>query len=111
MTTIFEQVEDALEPLGVPFGMSTFLSDGELPDRYMVYTMIDGVPSQHADDAETQRTYRVQISIYDRNGLTNLPDVDAAMLAAGFEKGSERQLPREEALDHFGLAKDYLILN
>lgn len=111
MTTVFEQVEDALDTLNVPYGMDTYLSNGELPNQYMAYSLIDGVPSQHADDAETQRTYRVQVSIFDRNGLANLPAVDAAMLAAGFEKGPERQLPRDNESGHYGLAKDYFKLS
>lgn len=112
MTTIFEQVEDVLDTLtGVSYGMGTYLCTGELPDRYMVYTLIDGVPSQHADDAETQRTYRVQVDIYDRAGLANLPDVDTAMLAAGFTKGPERGLPRDNDSGHYGLSKDYFKLS
>ena len=111
MTTVFEQVEDALDTLSIPYGMDTYLSSAELPNQYMAYSLIDGVPSQHADDAETQRTYRVQVSIYDRNGLANLPDVDTAMLAAGFTKGPERQLPRDNESGHYGLAKDYFKLS
>ena len=111
MTTVFEEVSSALDTLGVPYGMGTYISDGELPDQYMVYSLIDGVPSQHANDEETLRTYRVQVSIYDRNGLADLPDVDVAMLAAGFMKGPERQLPRDDESGHYGLAKDYFILS
>jgi hypothetical protein len=110
MTTIFEQIADVLILFDVPYGMGTYLCDGDLPDQYMTYSMISGVPAQHADDAETQRIHRVQVSIYDRNGLADLPDVDAAMLAAGFEKGPERQLPRDDETGHYGLAKDYFIL-
>jgi hypothetical protein len=33
--------------------------------------------------------------------------VDTAMLAAGFEKGRERQLPQDPATGHYGLAKEY----
>jgi aminoglycoside phosphotransferase (APT) family kinase protein len=111
MTTIFEQAADALDTLSVPYGMGTYLCDGKLPDQYMTYTLVSGVPAQHADDAETQRSHRVQVSIFDRNGLADLPDVDAAMLAAGFEKGPERQLPRDDESGHYGLAKDYFSLS
>ena len=111
MTTIYEQTKNALSKLRVPFGMGTFLGQGELPDQYMTYILVDGVPAQHADDAEIQRTYRVQVSLYDRNGLVSLPDVDTVMLAAGFQKGPERQLPRDEETGHFGLAKDYFLLS
>lgn len=111
MTNIFVTTKAALDTLSVPYGMGTYLCDGALPDRYMVYFVVDGVPTQHADDAETQRTYRVQVSIFDRNGLADLPDVDTAMLAAGFTKGPERQLPCDPEAGHYGLAKDYFSLS
>jgi hypothetical protein len=107
MTDIFETTKTALDTLSIPFGMGLYLCDGELPDQYMVFTLIDGVPTQHADDNETERTYRVQVSIFDRNGLADLPDVDVVMLAAGFKKGPERQLPRDPESGHYCLAKDY----
>jgi hypothetical protein len=111
MTTIFEAVATALDSVtGVPYGMDTYMSTEELPDQYMVYNLIDGVAGQHADDAETLRAYRVQINIYDRAGLADLPDVDAAMLAAGFTKGPERPLPYNAGTGHYGLAKDYFYL-
>ena len=111
MTDIFETTKAALDTLSVPYGMGTYLCDGDLPVQYMTYTLVDGVPTQHADDAETHRTYRVQVSLFDRNGLADLPDVDAAMLAAGFTKGPERQLPRDPESGHYCLAKDYFSLS
>jgi hypothetical protein len=114
MTTIFERVETALDTLSpaVPHAMSRYLTanNADLPDTFIVYQLIGGAPEQHADDAETQRTYRVQVSIYAREGLVALPDVDAAMTAAGFTEGPERQLPFDEKTRHFGLAKDYFYL-
>lgn len=110
MTTIFETVKGALDTLGVPYGMGTYLGTGELPDQYMVYSLVSAVPAQRADDAEAHRSYRVQVSLYDRNGLADLPDVDAAMMAAGFEKGPERQLPHDQESGHYGLAKDFFLL-
>jgi len=111
MTTIFEQAADALETLSVPYGQDTYLAaDGSLPDTYLVYAMVDGVPAQHADDAETEREYRIQVSLYSRDGLVSLPDVDAAMTAAGFTRGPERNLPYNPDTGHFGLAKDYFYL-
>lgn len=107
MTTIYEKVEAALDTLGVPYGMSTYLSDAELPDVYLVYSMISGVGTLHADDGEMERAYRIQLSIYSRSGLVGLPNVDAAMLAAGFTKGPERDLPFDPETGHFGLGKDY----
>lgn len=110
MTTIFETVKSALDTLGVSYGMGTYLTTGDLPDTYLVYTLIDGIPAQSADDAETERRYRVQVSIYARGGLVSIPNVDTAMLAKGFTKGPERELPYDDATGHYGLAKDYYFL-
>jgi len=113
MTTIFELVATALNALSptVPYGLGTYLCDGELPDQYLAYSLIDGVPEQHADNVEKHRSYRVQVSIFSRSGLAVLPGVDAAMLAAGFTKGPEHQLDRDDESGHYGLAKDYFYLS
>src|SRR5512138_1019903 len=114
MTTIFERVKTALDSLNpaVAYGMSVYQTEGstDLPDTFIVYTVVSGVKEQSADNAETYRTYRVQLSVYSRSGLVSLPDVDTAMLAQGFTKGPERQLPYDAETHHFGLAKDYFYL-
>lgn len=111
MTTIFERVKTALDTLSpaIPYALGQYItsSGGELPDTFITYIEVSGVPEQHADNAETYCTYRVQVSIYARAGLVSLPNVDTAMLAAGFTKGPERQLPYDKETRHFGLAKDY----
>jgi hypothetical protein len=111
MTTIFERVESALDTLApIPYAAAPYKSTAALPDTYLAYQLIDGSPEQSADDAETERSYLVQVSIYSRGGLVSLPDVDTAMTAAGFEKSNERQLPQDQATGHYGLAKDYVYL-
>jgi hypothetical protein len=107
MTTIFELVNNALATLSpaVVFAMGDLI--GSLPDTYIVYTVIDGVPEQHADDEEIARTFRVQLSIMCRSGLVSLPNTDSAMRAAGFTLGPERELPKDSTTSHYGLAKDY----
>lgn len=108
MTTIFERVNDALETLtpAVPFAMAPY-KGATLPDTYIVYQLIDSRPEQHADDMEIEHVCLVQVSIYSRSGLVSLPDVDGAMIAAGFQKHSERQLSQDRETGHYGLAKDY----
>jgi hypothetical protein len=113
MTTIFERVEDALSAISpaVPYALAPYLSaDGTLPDLYLAYSLIIGTGEQWADDVETGRRYDIQISIYSRDGLVALPNVDAAMTAAGFQIGSERPLPKDRSTGHFGLAKEYVFL-
>jgi hypothetical protein len=110
MTTIFEKVYAALNGItpAVAFGQDTYLSTGELPDQYLVYSLVTSPPEQHANNAETERSYRIQVSIYSRTGLVTIPNVDAAMVAAGFIKGPWRNLPYDPDTGHFGLAKDYI---
>jgi hypothetical protein len=112
MTTIFERVETALGTLSpaVPFAMAPYKSTGALPDQYITHQLLPSEAAQHADDAETERTYTIQVSIFSRAGLVSLPNVDAAMLAAGFVKSTERQLPQDQATGHYGLAVDYVYL-
>lgn len=112
MTTIFECVETALGTLSpaVPFALAPYKSTAALPDQYITHQLITGAPEQHADDAETARAYTVQVSIFSKSGLASLPNVDAAMLAAGFIKNTERQLPQDQETGHYGLAVDYIYL-
>lgn len=115
MTTIFERTATALASLSpaIPYALGQYLTanGADLPATFIVYQEILGEAAQHADDAETHRAYRVQVSIYSRSGLVSLPNVDAAMLAQGFTKGPERQLPYDLETRHFGLAKDYFYLD
>lgn len=111
--TIYEQVATALTGLGVTCvsGMYTQASPtAPLPDTFVVYTLVSGIGSQHAEDVETLRAYRVQLSIYSRLGLQSLPDVDTKMVAAGFAKGPEREMPFDQNTRHYGLVKEFVIL-
>ena len=111
MPTIFSITNDALATLSpaVPFAMDELI--GTLPDVYIVYTLISGPPEQHADNEEIARSYRMQLSIMDKNGLyACLPAVDTAMRSAGFTKGPVRGLPKDSTTSHYGLAKDYFYL-
>ena len=111
MTTIFERVDDALAAVSPAVNYAMAPYKGTLPDQYVVYQLIDGSPEQHANDAETERSYLVQVSIFSRSGLVSIPDVETPMLAAGFQKGRERQLPQDQNTGHYGLAKEFVIFN
>jgi len=111
MTTIFERVKDALATLSpaVPNSLAPYIST-TLPSTYIVYQLIDGSPTQHADDAETERDSLVQVTIWDRTGLVTLPNVGGVMTTAGFMKGRERQLPKDPKTGHYGLAIEFTYL-
>lgn len=110
MTTIFERVDDALESFSpaVPYAMAPY--KGDLPDQFIVYQLLPSSAEQHADNEETERSYSIQVTIWDVNGLVSLPDVDTVMKAAGFTKGDQRQLPQDPDTGHYGLATDYLYI-
>lgn len=110
MTTIFERVETALGTINpaVPFALAPY--EGALPDQYVVHQLLPSPAVEHADNAETARAYSVQVTIWSKSGLVTIPDVDTAMIAAGFQKGDERQLPKDLQTGHYGLAKDYVFL-
>lgn len=112
MTTIFELVATALNTLApaVPFSLAPYKSTTDLPSTYITYQLVSSNPEQSANDAETQRTYTIQITIWSKGGLVSLPDVNTAMLSAGFQKSTERQLPQDTETGHYGLAKDYVYL-
>lgn len=111
MTTIFERVKSAMDTLSpsVPHALAPY-KGGTLPDTYIVYQLISGTAEQHADNAETERSYTVQVTTWSKAGLINLPNVNAAMRAAGFQVSGERQLPQDQATGHYGLATDFLYL-
>jgi aminoglycoside phosphotransferase (APT) family kinase protein len=112
MTTIFQITANALRTLSpaVPVALGQMLiADGsDFPDTFLVYTLVSESPNQHADNAETQRSHRVQVSTYSRSGLVSVPNVDGAMLAAGFQKSTTRELPYDSMTRHFGMATDYI---
>jgi hypothetical protein len=63
-----------------------------------------------ADNLEIAREFTVQVTVYSRTGLTDLPDVIGAMTAAGFVHGVDIQLPYEPSTRRYGLAMEFTIL-
>lgn len=112
MTTIFERTATALSGLGVDCANGFYITATgvDLPDTFIVFVLVSSPPVQHADDGETLRSNRVQVSIYSRAGLVGLPDVELAMKAAGFEAGAKYQLPYNSQTRHFGLGQDFMYL-
>jgi hypothetical protein len=110
--TIWERVKAALTSLTVPMAASEYIvvTSTALPDLYLVYFQVSGVGEEHADDKEISRSKRVQVSVYSRAGLTNLPDVTGSMVAAGFTSGPDREIPYNPLTRHYGWAKDFFYL-
>ncbi len=108
--SIWERVAAALATvtgLLASAGQRLVASGTELPDEYATYHLVTAPPEQWADDAETARSYLVQVSYYNRDGLGAVPDIDSAMVAAGFSRGPQREIPYDQVTRHYGLALDY----
>ena len=110
--TIWERTLAALTPLGLPMAANVYIAatGNALPDTYLVYFLVSSPPEQHADDAETLRSYNMQVSYYARAGLAGMPNIDGAMTAAGFARGPQTELPYNQLTRHFGLALEYVYL-
>lgn len=110
--TIWERVKTALTGLGLPMAANNYLAESgdALPDVFLVYFLVSSPPEQSADDAETLRSYRMQVSAYSRSGLAGLPNIDGAMVAAGFGRGPQHELPFNQLTGHYGLALEYVYL-
>lgn len=108
-TTIWERVETALTPLGLPMSASAYIvaSGATIPDTYIVYFVFSINPELHADDKEVLRSEAVQVSIYNRTGNASLPDVIGAMITAGFMFIGGRELDYDTDTRHFGIAFDF----
>jgi hypothetical protein len=112
--SIWERVAAALAEVGLPVAESQMISSSpaSLPDAYLVFFLLSDPAAQHADDGETCRSNHVQVSLYSRAGLAGVPaQVDAAMRAAGFTRGSARELPYNQSTRHYGLAMEYYYLD
>ena len=109
MTTVFERVSTALTTLSVPYANGIYIpaTGSDLPDLFLVYTLITSPAEQHADNLEKLRSNRVQVTTYSRTGLVGLPNVDGAMVAAGFMRAAKYEIPYSRETKHFGLAADY----
>lgn len=111
MTTVFEMVQTALDgALTVPVAQNVYMSNTSLPDVYVVHQMISSPPEQSADNVETLRFYRVQVTVYSRVGLVSIPDVITPMTAAGFRQSLTREIPKDLRTGHYGLAYDFTIV-
>jgi hypothetical protein len=110
---IFVLVDGVLATFApIPYAWDEYLTDSasSLPETFLVASDVTDMAMEHANDQETLRFYRIQVSAYSKNGLGALPDVKPAMLAAGFMKGNRVRLPFNPDSGHFGLATDWTIL-
>lgn len=108
-TSIWARVLSALTGLSVPKAESVYIAatSADLPDEYLVYFLISDPPELHADNVEKSKSYHVQISYFNRSGLAGMPDINAAMVSAGFTRDAGRELPYNELTRHYGLVLEF----
>src|SRR3972149_2628058 len=109
MATIRELTQTALATLSLPVQAGQYLADtpgGNLPDTYLVHKMVDILPEQHADDAETLRNWLVQGNVYSRADPSQI-NVIGAMHTAGFTFVDERDLDPDTESGHSVIAYDF----
>ncbi len=106
-----DKTESVLNALGLPYDYEKYDgSSKQLPDTYLVYTLIDDNGKTWADNTETSRTVRIQISLYYRvkSEALTVPDaVEAAFMAAGFLRSGGRSLPYNKETGHYGRYFDF----
>ena len=106
-----EKTESVLSALGYPYDYEKYEGDTkQLPDTFIVYTLINDNGKTWADNKETSHTVRVQISLYFRDKRVELtvPDaVETAFKAAGFLRSGGRSLPYSEETGHHGRYFDF----
>lgn len=108
MTTVFQRVETALSTISPAISFASAPYKGTLPNAFVTHQLVNSPPEQHADNAETERSYTMQLNFWDKAGIPSTTSVDAAMKAAGFMKSNVRQLPQDPQTHHYGLAVEYV---
>jgi hypothetical protein len=111
--TIWERVAAALSSLVIPVSeginlQATGTVPTERPVEFATYSLISSPPEQHADDKETLRSYRVQVSYFSQNGLVGMPAIKNLMTAAGFVPGPIREIPFDPSDGYFGIALEFV---
>ncbi len=110
--TIWERVKSALSGLSIPTAANVYIpaSGTELPDLFVTYQVISEPSELQADNAETLKSWDVQVTIWSRSGLPGIPALNSAMINAGFMRAAGRELPYQPDTRHFGYAIDYTFL-
>lgn len=108
MTTVWERTAAALATISPAVNYAIAPYKGTLPEAFIAYQLINSPAEQHADGEETERSYTMQLSFWDKAGIPSTTNVDAAMKTAGFMKSNVRQLPQDPQTHHYGLAVEYV---
>lgn len=101
---------------GIPYDFERWECDSsqpvasQLPDRYIVYFLVDDEGKTYADGSETSHEARVQISFYTRNksDMLTVPDeIEQAFVDAGFTRGPVGHILYQPDTGHYGWRRDF----
>jgi hypothetical protein len=101
---------------GIPYDFERWQTDPnqpaapQLPDRFIVYFLVDDEGKTWADGQETSHEPRVQVSFYTRGkpDMLTVPDeIERAFADAGFTRGPVGHIPYQPDTGHYGWRRDF----
>ena len=101
---------------GIPYDFERWQTDPnqpvspQLPDRYIVYFLIDDEGTTYADGEETSHQPRVQVSFFTRNksDMLTIPDeIEKALVDSGFTRGTPGHIPYQPDTGHYGWRREF----
>jgi len=108
-----DKVEGILTDLGISYDYRTYSGESiQLPERYIVYFLVDDNGKTYADGKETSHSPRIQISFYfkDKADCLTIPDqITTAFIAANFMRVGSSDLPYSNETEHYGWRVDFRI--
>jgi hypothetical protein len=111
LSSWIERCESILPTLGLPFDFERFEGNTkQLPDTYIVYFLVDDVGAAWADNKETAKKPRFQVSLFYREKavfLTVPEQIEAAFKNAGFMRVGSGRIPYSAETGHYGWRCDF----
>jgi hypothetical protein len=106
-----DQCEATLTAIGLPYDFERFICDtAQLPDTFIVYSLVDDPGVTHADNKETSHEARQQVSLFyrDKSIFLTVPDqIETAFMAAGFMRVGSGTIPYQPDTGHYGWRCDF----
>ena len=114
METVLTQFQQGS---GIPYAFERWTVDEnqplaeQLPDRYLVYFLVDDVGETYADGKETSHQPRIQVSFFYRSKedfLTVPDEIVSAFIAAGFTRSNNcGRIPYQSDTGLYGWHQDF----
>lgn len=102
---------------GIPYDFERWECDPnqsvvpQLPDRYIVYFLVDDIGETYVDGKETSHQPRIQVSFFYRSkeDFITVPDeIVSAFAAAGFTRSNNcGRIPYQSDTGHYGWHQDF----